>query len=96
MRAPHDVLIKPIITEKTSGLMAKKKYTFKVDPKANKIEIKHAVEKAFDVKVASVSTMHVRGKKRRVGVNVGYTSDWKKAVVTLTKDSKSIGFFDGY
>lgn len=95
MREPHDVLIKPIITEKTSALMADKKYTFKVDPNANKIEIKHAVEKVFDVKVAAVNTMHVRGKKRRVGVHVGYTSDWKKAIVTLTKDSKTIGFFDG-
>jgi large subunit ribosomal protein L23 len=53
------------------------------------------LEKVFDVKVASVNTMHVRGKKRRVGVHVGYTSDWKKAIVTLTKDSKTIGFFDG-
>ncbi|NLN83294.1 MAG: 50S ribosomal protein L23 [Firmicutes bacterium] len=96
MLAPHDVLIKPIITEKTSILMADKKYTFKVDPRANKIEIRQAVEKIFDVKVASVRTMHVKGKKRRVGVNVGYTSNWKKAVVTLTEDSKPIGFFDGY
>jgi len=95
MREPHEVLIKPIITEKTSAMMTNKKYTFKVHPDANKIEIKYAVEKVFEVQVADVNTMHVKGKKKRVGAHYGYTSDWKKAVVTLTKDSKTIGFFDG-
>ncbi len=83
MRNPHDVLIKPIVTEKTTGLMAENKYTFQVDKNANKIEIKHAVETIFKVDVADVKTMNVRGKLKRQGRTEGYTPSWKKAIVTL-------------
>lgn len=83
MRDPHEVLIKPVITERSTGLMAENKYTFEVYPKANKIEIKHAVEKAFKVNVISVTTMNVPGKFKRQGRTQGYTSGWKKAIVTL-------------
>jgi len=95
VRDPHDVLIKPIITEKTMSGHEDKRYTFKVHPDANKIEIRHAVEKAFGVQVDRVRTMHMPGKKRRVGINVGYKPDWKKAIVILKKSSRPIGFFEG-
>ena len=74
---------------------AYKKYTFKVAKDANKIEIAKAVEELFDVKVAKVNTISVRGKLRRQGRYEGYTASWKKAIVTLTEDSKTIEFFDG-
>lgn len=74
---------------------ALKKYTFKVDKKATKPEIKAAVEKLFGVKVEKVNTINVRGHLRRYGRYEGYTASWKKAVVTLTEDSKTIEFFDG-
>lgn len=74
---------------------AYKKYTFKVAKDANKIEIAKAVEELFDVKVAKVNTLSVRGKLRRQGRYEGYTASWKKAIVTLTEDSKTIEFFDG-
>ena len=74
---------------------AYKKYTFKVAKDANKIEIAKAVEELFGVKVAKVNTLSVRGKLRRQGRFEGYTASWKKAIVTLTEDSKSIEFFDG-
>ena len=91
----HDVIIKPIITEKTMGAMPSKKYTFKVSKEAGKIEIAKAVEEVFPgTKVAKVNTMNVRGRKRRQGYNVGYTPSWKKAIVTLTEDSKEIEFFN--
>lgn len=83
MRNPHEVLLKPLITEKTTDLMQENKYTFKVDPRANKIEIKHAVEAAFDVNVVEVRTMNVPGKLKRQGRFAGYQSDWKKAIITL-------------
>lgn len=83
MRNPHEVLIKPIVTEKTTGLMEENKYTFKVDKAANKIEIKHAVEKIFKVDVKDVKTMNVPGKKKRQGRFVGMTPEWKKAIVTI-------------
>jgi large subunit ribosomal protein L23 len=83
MRNPHDVLIKPVITERSTGLMEENKYTFEVDPKANKIEIKHAVEKVFKVNVVNVTTMSVPGKLKRQGRTQGYTQDWKKAIVTI-------------
>lgn len=88
MRNPYEVLIKPIITEKTTGLMEENKYTFKVDKKANKIEIKHAVEKIFKVDVIDVKTMNVSGKKKRQGIHVGLTSSWKKAIVTLAEGQR--------
>ncbi len=95
MKTVYDVIRKPIITEKTMGIMENKKYTFEVAQDANKIEIKNAVEKIFGVKVASVNTMNVLGKYKRMGVHVGKRPDWKKAIVTLKEDSKTIEFFDG-
>ncbi len=94
MRSPYDVLKKPVVSEKTMSLLAENKYTFLVNPDANKIEIKHAVEKAFSVKVTDVKTISVKGKKKRVGRHVGKTSDKKKAIVTL-KDGDKIEVFDG-
>lgn len=95
MRNPHDVLIRPIITERSVAMQGDMRYTFEVHPDANKIEIKNAVEKAFGVKVDRVRTMHMPGKKKRQGASVGYTSAWKKAIVILKQNSKPIGFFEG-
>jgi large subunit ribosomal protein L23 len=95
VRNPYDVLIRPIITERSVSGHDHMRYTFEVLRDANKIEIKHAVEKIYGVQVDRVRTMRVPGKKRRVGVNVGYTSDWKKAIVILKSTSKPIGFFEG-
>lgn len=95
MRDPHDIIIRPIVTEASMNAMAEKKYTFVVDKKSNKTEIKNAVEKVFGVKVASVNTMNMTGKKKRMGMTVGKRPDWKKAIVTLTEDSKTIEFFEG-
>ncbi len=91
----QDIILRPIITEESMQNTALKKYTFKVAKNANKIEIAKAVEELFDVKVAKVNTLSVRGKLRRQGRFEGYTASWKKAVVTLTEDSKTIEFFDG-
>lgn len=92
----HDIIIRPIITEASVDALADRKYTFEVAKDANKIEIKKAVEKLFkDVKVAKVNTMNVRGRKKRMGRNEGYTTAWKKAIVTVTPDSKTIEIFDG-
>ena len=95
MRSPHDIIIKPIVTEASMNAMADKKYTFVVNKKSNKTEIKNAVEKVFGVKVASVNTMNMLGKNKRMGVHVGKKADWKKAIVTLTEESKTIEFFEG-
>ena len=95
MKAPQDIIIKPIITERSMDALQTGKYTFKVDRNANKIEIAEAIEKLFDVKVAKVNTMNCNGRTKRVGRYVGKTSDWKKAIVTLKEDSKTIEFFDG-
>ena len=91
----HDIIIRPIITEKSMRGIAEKKYTFEVAKTATKIDIANAVEEAFKVKVAKVNTVSVRGKLKRQGRTQGYTKSWKKAVVTLTEDSKSIEFFEG-
>ena len=92
----QDIIIRPIITEKSMMGAVDKKYTFEVAKTANKIEIAKACEELFKVKVAKVNTVNVRGKFRRQGRNNGgYTRSWKKAVVTLTKDSKTIEFFEG-
>ncbi len=90
----QDIIIRPIITEKTMTGNAMKMYTFEVAKNANKIEIKKAVEELFGVKVAKVNTLNVKGHLRRQGRYQGYTSDWKKAYVTLTEDSKAIEFFE--
>lgn len=91
----QDIVIKPIITEKSMSGLQNGKYTFKVAKNANKIEIAKAVEELFGVKVAKVNTVSVRGRSKRMGLHSGYTPSWKKAVVTLTPDSKTIEFFDG-
>ena len=95
MKHPQDIIIKPVITEASMMGVAFKKYTFKVANDANKIEIAKAVEELFGVKVAKVNTTTVNGKMRRYGRFEGYKASWKKAVVTLTEDSKTIEFFDG-
>ncbi|NLW70202.1 MAG: 50S ribosomal protein L23 [Eubacteriaceae bacterium] len=92
---PHDIIIQPVVTERSMDAAAYKKYTFRVAPGSNKYQIKDAVEKIFGVKVAMVNTMHVRGKLRRQGANQGRTPAWKKAIVTLTPDSKEIQYFEG-
>lgn len=95
MKAAQDIIIRPIVTEKSLSGVAFKKYTFEVAKDANKIEIAKAVAELFKVKVAKVNTVNCKGHERRQGRTVGYTSDWKKAIVTLTEDSKPIEFFEG-
>ena len=95
MKMVQDIIIKPIITEASMDKLADKKYTFKVQANATKPEIAKAVEAMFGVKVACVNTINMKKKPKRLGVHFGYTSDWKKAIVTLTADSKTIEFFDG-
>ena len=96
MKLAQDIIIAPVITEKSMSGIADKKYTFKVARDANKIEIAEAVEKLFKgAKVAKVNTISVRGKMKRMGRYSGYTAAWKKAIVTLKADSKPIEFFDG-
>ena len=80
---PEEIIVKPIITEKSSTGVAEGKYTFKVAKKATKIQIANAVETLFDVKVLNVNTMTVKGKEKRVGANSGKRPDWKKAIVTI-------------
>ena len=92
----YDVILKPVITEKSMDLMADKKYTFLVHAEATKAQIKQAVEKMFEgTKVARVNTMNLEGKNRRRGMVVGKTAKTKKAIVQLTEDSKEIEIFEG-
>ncbi|MBQ3023312.1 MAG: 50S ribosomal protein L23 [Clostridia bacterium] len=91
----YEIIKKPVITENSMDQMADRKYTFEVAKDANKIEIKKAVEEVFGVKVEKVTTMRVLGKVKRMGANSGKRPDWKKAIVKLTADSKTIEFFDG-
>ena len=91
----QDIIVRPVITEKSMAGLQTKKYTFEVNKNANKIEIAKAVEELFGVEVTKVNTLHVRGHMRRQGKNEGYTPSWKKAIVTLSEDSKSIEFFEG-
>jgi large subunit ribosomal protein L23 len=95
MKSLHDIIKRPIITERTTDMMAEKKYVFEVPLKANKTEIKQAVEKVFGVKVAAVNTIRVAAKPKRYGKYSGYTSEWKKAIVKLTADSKELEFYEG-
>ena len=95
MKKAQDIILAPVITEKSMYGGAENKYTFKVANDANKIEIAHAVEELFDVNVAKVNTVSVRGRFKRMGRNEGYRPDWKKAIVTLTENSKTIEFFEG-
>jgi len=90
----HDIIRRPIITEQSMDQVADKKYTFEVLKSANKIEIKKAVEEVFGVKVEKVTTMNYIGKPKRMGVHLGKRADWKKAVVKLTPDSKTIELFE--
>ncbi len=94
-KAAQDIILRPIITENSMDGIADRKYTFEVAKDANKIEIAKAAEELFGVKVAKVNTINVDGKLRRYGRFEGYTASRKKAVVTLTEDSKTIEFFDG-
>ncbi len=94
MKYPHDIILRPWITEKTMDMKQYKKYVFVVDSRANKTEIKNAVESIFGVKVDRVNTINMRGKKKRMGRFEGKRPDWKKAIVTLSKDSKEIEFFE--
>ena len=91
----HDIIRKPIITEKSMASMAEKKYTFIVHADANKSQIKRAVEEVFNVKVENVNTINGIGKTKRMGVHVGKRADYKKAVVKLTEESNGIEFFEG-
>jgi len=94
MEQLRDIIKRPVITEKSADLMVDKKYTFEVDPKANKTEIKAAVEAAFDVTVEKVSTMNTKGKFKRMGRYGGFRPSRKKAIVQLSEDSKELDFFD--
>ena len=96
MKSAYDIIIKPVLTEKSYADMAAKKFTFQVAIGANKTEIKNAIEEIFEgVKVESVNTMRIEGKMKRQGRTQGRTAEIKKAIVTLKKDSKVIPFFEG-
>ncbi|MDO4552006.1 MAG: 50S ribosomal protein L23 [Bacillota bacterium] len=95
MKTSYDIILKPVITERSMDDAAKRRYTFKVHVDANKTQIKSAVEEIFGVEVARVNTMNLKGKVKRMGRSVGTTSASKKAIVTLTKKSKEIEFFQG-
>ena len=96
MKTAYDIIKRPIITEKSMAATAEKKYTFEVAKDSNKIEIAKAIEEIFGVKVAKVNTLNVQGKMKRVGrYPQGRTASWKKAMVTLTADSKTIELFEG-
>ncbi|AZP03821.1 50S ribosomal protein L23 [Jeotgalibaca ciconiae] len=90
----HDVVLRPVITEASMLAMDEKKYTFEVDVRANKTLVKQAVEKLFDVEVKNVNIMNVRGKLKRMGRYQGYTKKRRKAIVTLTENSKAIELFE--
>ena len=95
MKSGYDVILKPIITEQSMDMSADKTYVFKVADTANKTEVRQAVEEIFGVDVAKVNIMNVNGKVKRMGRTVGRTASYKKAIVTLTADSKEIEIFQG-
>lgn len=98
MKLAQDIIIRPVITEAAMDLMSSKSYVFEVRKDATKPEIAKAVEEVFKankVKVACVRTINMKKKPKRLGVHFGYTSEWKKAIVTLTADSGEIEFFEG-
>jgi large subunit ribosomal protein L23 len=95
MKDLRDIIKRPVITEHSSDLLAEKKYTFEVDKKANKTEIKNAIELVFGVTVEKVNTMNLKGKFKRMGRYGGFRPDRKKAIVQLSEDSKEIEFFEG-
>ena len=86
---PEDIIIEPVITEKSNDGLQEGKYTFKVNKKATKVDIARAVEKLFDVRVLDVNTIAVSGKQKRVGKSIGKTSDWKKAIVSIDTDPQA-------
>ena len=93
MKSPYDIIKRPLITEKSTDLQAREnKYTFEVDYKANKIQIKKALEEMYKVKVLKVNTLRMKGKIKRVGLHEGRAPHWKKAVVTLRKEDVIEGF----
>lgn len=94
MKLARDIIIKPVVTEKSVDLMAENKYCFKVASHANKIDVKRAIEEIFKVRVINVHTMNVKGKKKRVGRHLGMTSGYKKAIVTLA-EGDTIEIFEG-
>lgn len=94
MKTVYDIIQKPVITEAAIEGLQNKKYTFRVAKDANKIEIKNAVEELFKVSVEKVTTINMKSKPKRLGRSEGRTSEWKKAIVKLTPDSKTIEFFD--
>lgn len=94
MKDPHDIILRPWITEKTMAMKEEKRYAFVVRKDSNKTEIKNAVEAVFGVKVDKVNTINMRGKNKRMGRYEGKRPDWKKAIVTLKNDSKPIEFFE--
>ena len=89
---PEDIIIAPVVTEKSNDELQQGKYTFEVNKKATKVEIANAVEKLFEVKVLKVNTMNVNGKKKRVGYHQGKTSDWKKAIVTIDTNPSDVTY----
>ena len=95
MKNAYDVIITPVITEQSMDVAVDKKYTFKVAPTVNKTQVKAAIEEIFGVEVAKVNIMNYNGKLKRMGRFAGYTPSYKKAIVTLTPDSKEIEFFQG-
>ncbi|MEE1132344.1 MAG: 50S ribosomal protein L23 [Caryophanon sp.] len=90
----RDIIKRPVITERSSELLAEKKYTFEVDTRATKTQVKHAIEEIFEVSVANVNVMNYKGKKKRVGRYTGLTNKRRKAIVTLTAESKDIELFE--
>jgi len=94
MRNPRDLIKRPVITERTSDFMEQRKYVFEVDLRANKTEIKQAIEQIFKVKVVGVNTLRMPAKPKRYGRHSGYTSEWKKAIVQLSADSKPLEYFE--
>ncbi len=95
MKSPYDIIKRPIITEQSMENVADKVYVFEVERTASKIDIRRAIEEIFKVKVTKVNTMNVLGKEKRMGVHVGRRPNWKKAIVRLAEDSKTIEFFEG-
>ena len=95
MKTAYDIIIKTIITEQSMEATEEKKYVFQVANDANKIEIKKAIEEIFGVKGETVNTIRRDGKEKRMGVHIGRRANWKKAMVKLTADSKTIEFFEG-
>lgn len=94
MKDPRDIIKRPVITERSSDLMNERKYSFVVDIRANKTEIKQAIEQIFKVKVVKVNTLRMPAKPKNYGRYSGYRSEWKKAIVTISEDSKPLEFFE--